>query len=114
MGGWTRPLLAVLDEAANICRTADLLQLYSPPGFACRRVADDLAELRPRRAGLGRAGMRALWSAVTIKLLDAGLDEGAIVEDISRLVGDDDVPAESWTSGQGRAVGPAAPGGIAS
>ncbi len=54
----------------------------------------------------GRAGMRALWGATTVKLLDAGLlDAGlldaAFVEDVSRLVGRRDVPADSWSSGRG-------------
>jgi len=97
------PLLAVLDEAANICRIADLPQLYSHLGS---RGVVPLTILQSYAQGeqvWGKGGMRALWSAATIKLLGAGLDEAAFVEDISRLVGDHDVPADSWTSGQGKA-----------
>jgi len=50
----------------------------------------------------GRSGMRTLWSAATVKLLGAGLDEAAFVEDVSRLVGEHDVPADSWSHGAGR------------
>ena len=46
--------------------------------------------------------MRTPWSAGTVKLLGAGLDEANFVEDVSRLVGDQDVPADSWSHGQGR------------
>jgi len=49
----------------------------------------------------GRAGMRALWGATTVKLLDAGLLDAAFVEDVSRLVRRRDVPADSWSSGRG-------------
>ncbi len=50
----------------------------------------------------GRSGMRTLWSAATVKLLGAGLDEAAFVEDVSRLIGDHDVPADSRSHGDGR------------
>ncbi len=45
--------------------------------------------------------MRTLWGAATVKLLGAGLDEAAFVEDVSRLVGEHDVPADSWSHGDG-------------
>ena len=43
----------------------------------------------------GDVGMDALWSAATIKLLGAGLDDADFVEKISKLVGQHDVSTVS-------------------
>ena len=48
------PMVVVLDEAANICRIADLPQLYSHLGSTRRHPADHPAVPRPRRRGVGR------------------------------------------------------------
>jgi type IV secretory pathway TraG/TraD family ATPase VirD4 len=56
---------------------------------------------RPARSG-GEAGAKTLWSAATVKLLGAGIDDAAFAEDVSRLVGDHDVPTRSKTSGGGK------------
>jgi type IV secretory pathway TraG/TraD family ATPase VirD4 len=41
--------------------------------------------------------MNALWSAATIKLVGAGIDDARTAEDISRLAGEHDVPVGSLT-----------------
>jgi type IV secretory pathway TraG/TraD family ATPase VirD4 len=41
--------------------------------------------------------MAALWSAATIKLVGAGIDDAKLAEDLSRLVGEHDVPVGSLT-----------------
>ncbi len=46
----------------------------------------------------------SLWTAATIKMLGAGLDEASFVQDVSRLVGGHDVPTDSWSTGAGRAT----------
>ncbi len=96
------PLLAVLDEAANVCRIADLPQLYSHLGSRGILPLTILQSYAQGEAVWGRTGMRTLWSAATVKLLGAGLDEASFVEDVSRLVGEHDVPADSWSHGDGR------------
>jgi len=46
----------------------------------------------------------SLWSAATVKMLGAGLDETSFVQDVSRLVGGHAVPPDSWSTGAGRAT----------
>ena len=45
----------------------------------------------------GEQGMAALWSAATIKVIGAGIDDPKLAEDLSRLVGEHDVPTASRT-----------------
>jgi len=98
------PLLAVLDEAANVCRIADLPQLYSHLGSRGVVPLTILQSYAQGEAVWGKSGMRSLWSAATVKLLGAGLDEASFVQDVSRLVGDHDVPTDSFSTGPGRAT----------
>jgi len=98
------PLLAVLDEAANVCRIADLPQLYSHLGSRGVVPLTILQSYAQGEAVWGKNGMRSLWSAATVKLLGAGLDEASFVQDVSRLVGDHDVPTDSFSTGPGRAT----------
>jgi type IV secretory pathway TraG/TraD family ATPase VirD4 len=93
------PLLVVLDEAANVCRISDLPELYSH--FGSRGITP-ITILQSYKQGVrvwGEHGMDALWSAATVKLIGAGLDDARLAEDISRLVGDHDVAVRSVTSG---------------
>ncbi|MCK9931056.1 type IV secretory system conjugative DNA transfer family protein [Frankia sp. Mgl5] len=89
------PLLLVLDEAANICKIADLPDLYSHLGS---RGIVPMTILQSYRQGVrvwGEPGMDALWSAATIKIIGAGIDDPRLAEDLSKLVGEHDVPTES-------------------
>ena len=47
----------------------------------------------------GRPGMDKLWSAATMKLIGAGVHDASFCEDISRLVGEHDVP--TWSDQRG-------------
>jgi type IV secretory pathway TraG/TraD family ATPase VirD4 len=96
------PMVVVLDEAANICRIADLPQLYSHLGS---RGVIPLTILQSHAQGVGvwgETGMRALLSAATVKLVGAGIDDASFAEDLSRLIGDHDVTTVSISSGDGR------------
>lgn len=96
------PLLVVLDEAANVCRISDLPELYSH--FGSRGITP-LTILQSYKQGVrvwGEHGMDALWSASTIKLIGAGLDDARLAEDLSRLVGDHDVAVRSHSYGDRR------------
>ncbi|MFJ7968433.1 TraM recognition domain-containing protein [Streptomyces sp. NPDC096324] len=98
MGGRLEPpMTAVLDEAANVCRIADLPDLYSHFGSRGINIVTLLQSYRQGARVWGEAGMDALWSAATIKLLGAGLDDADFVEKISRLVGEHDVSTVSWS-----------------
>jgi type IV secretory pathway TraG/TraD family ATPase VirD4 len=85
------PMTAVLDEAANVCRISDLPDLYSHFGSRGINVVTLLQSYRQGVRVWGEPGMDAMWSAATIKLLGAGLDDADFVEKISRLVGQHDV-----------------------
>lgn len=95
------PMVVVLDEAANICRIADLPQLYSHLGS---RGVIPLTILQSHAQGVGvwgETGMRALLSAATVKLVGAGIDDASFAEDLSRLIGDHDVTTISISTGDG-------------
>ena len=96
------PLVVALDEAANICRIADLPQLYSHLGS---RGIVPVTILQSYEQGVtvwGEPGMAALWGAATRKLIGAGIDSPRLVRDLSTLVGHHDVPVRSVTYGDGR------------
>ncbi|MFJ6895164.1 type IV secretory system conjugative DNA transfer family protein [Streptomyces hokutonensis] len=89
------PLTAVLDEAANVCRISDLPDLYSHFGSRGINVVTLLQSYRQGARVWGDVGMDALWSAATVKLLGAGLDDSDFVQKISTLVGQHDVKTPS-------------------
>lgn len=89
------PMTAVLDEAANVCRISDLPDLYSHFGSRGINVVTLLQSYRQGSRVWGEAGMDALWSAATVKLLGAGLDDADFVEKVSKLVGNHDVRTAS-------------------
>ncbi|MCK8678211.1 type IV secretory system conjugative DNA transfer family protein [Streptomyces lichenis] len=94
------PMTAVLDEAANVCRISDLPDLYSHLGSRGVNVVTLLQSYRQGARVWGEAGMDALWSAATIKLLGAGLDDADFVDKVSRLVGQHDVRTASVSRGR--------------
>jgi type IV secretory pathway TraG/TraD family ATPase VirD4 len=97
------PMTAILDEAANICRIADLPSLYSHLGG---RGVIPVTILQSYEQGItvwGEQGMAALWGAATKKLIGAGVDSPRLTRDIATLVGQHDVPVQSVSYGDGRA-----------
>ncbi|GAA1834122.1 type IV secretory system conjugative DNA transfer family protein [Actinomadura chokoriensis] len=97
------PLVVALDEAANICRIADLPQLYSHLGS---RGIIPVTILQSYEQGVtvwGEPGMAALWGAATRKLIGAGIDSPRLVRDLAVLIGQHDVPVRSITYSDGRA-----------
>ncbi|MFB4193356.1 type IV secretory system conjugative DNA transfer family protein [Streptomyces carpaticus] len=94
------PLLAILDEAANVCKIADLPDLYSHLGS---RGVIPITILQSYRQGVrvwGEAGMDALWSAATIKLIGSGIDDADFADKLSRLVGDHDIQTVSTSNSE--------------
>ncbi|WP_078917675.1 type IV secretory system conjugative DNA transfer family protein [Streptomyces sp. NRRL S-813] len=94
------PMTAVLDEAANVCRISDLPDLYSHFGSRGINVVTLLQSYRQGSRVWGEAGMDAMWSAATIKLLGAGLDDADFVEKVSKLVGNHDVRTATYSRGR--------------
>jgi len=89
------PLTALLDEAANICRIGDLPKLYSYMGSHGVCIITVLQSYPQGMQVWGERGMAALWSAATVKLVGAGVDDARFAEDVSRLVGEHDVATAS-------------------
>ncbi|MFE7443795.1 type IV secretory system conjugative DNA transfer family protein [Streptomyces chartreusis] len=86
-GRLPEPMRAVLDEAANICRIADLPDLYSHLGS---RGITPFVILQSYRQGVrawGEVGMDSMWSAATKKLIGVGIDDHKFASEISGLIG---------------------------
>ena len=96
------PMVVVLDEAANICRIADLPDLYSHLGSRGMVPVTILQSYQQGVAVWGEAGMAALWGASTKKVIGAGIDDPRHARDLATLVGQHDVPVMSVTYGDGR------------
>jgi type IV secretion system protein VirD4 len=94
------PVRAVLDEAANICPIANLPDLYSYFGSMSIQVVTILQSYKQGVAIWNPAGMDKLWSAATVKLIGAGVHDPEFCENVSRLIGDHDVP--TWSDQRGR------------
>jgi len=95
------PMVAVLDEAANVCRWPELPNLYSHYGSRGICMMTILQSWSQGVEVWGRDGMRKLWSAANIKLYGGGVSEVEFLEELSRLVGDYDLHAVSHSYGHG-------------
>jgi type IV secretory pathway TraG/TraD family ATPase VirD4 len=96
------PMVVPLDEAANICRIADLPDLYSHLGS---RGITPVTILQSYEQGVtvwGEHGMAALWGAATKKIIGAGVDSPRLARDLATLIGQHDVPVRSLSYGDGR------------
>ena len=96
------PLVVPLDEAANICRIADLPDLYSHLGS---RGITPVTILQSYEQGVtvwGEHGMATLWGAATKKIIGAGVDSPRLARDLATLVGQHDVPVRTLSYGDGR------------
>jgi type IV secretory pathway TraG/TraD family ATPase VirD4 len=96
------PLVVPLDEAANICRIADLPDLYSHLGS---RGIVPVTILQSYEQGItvwGEHGMATLWGAATKKIIGAGVDSPRLARDLATLVGQHDVPVRTLSYGDGR------------
>ncbi|MGY4954832.1 type IV secretory system conjugative DNA transfer family protein [Streptomyces nigrescens] len=94
------PLLAILDEAANVCKIADLPDLYSHLGS---RGVIPVTILQSYQQGVrvwGQSGMDSLLSAATIKVIGSGMDDADFADKISRLGGEHDVRTVSVSTGE--------------
>ncbi|MEW1926415.1 TraM recognition domain-containing protein [Streptomyces sp. NPDC088360] len=81
------PMRAVLDEAANICKIADLPDLYSHLGSRGITPYTILQSYRQGVKAWGEVGMDALWSAATKKLIGVGVDDAKFAGDVAAMVG---------------------------
>ncbi|MGK4585232.1 type IV secretory system conjugative DNA transfer family protein [Kitasatospora sp. HPMI-4] len=99
------PTLCVLDEAANVCRISDLPDLYSHLGSRGVIPMTILQSYRQGQRCWGEAGMDALWSAATTKIIGSGIDDADFADRLSRMIGDHDVQTTSVsTSDNGKST----------
>jgi type IV secretory pathway TraG/TraD family ATPase VirD4 len=96
------PMVVPLDEAANICRIADLPDLYSHLGSKGIIPVTILQSYEQGVTVWGEPGMAALWGAATKKIIGAGVDSPRLARDLATLVGQHDVPVRTLNYGDGR------------
>ncbi|MFF4962331.1 type IV secretory system conjugative DNA transfer family protein [Streptomyces sp. NPDC001222] len=92
------PMLAILDEAANVCKISDLPDLYSHLGSRGIIPITILQSYRQGQKVWGDAGMDAMWSASTVKVIGSGIDDPDFADKLSRLIGDHDVETTSTST----------------
>ena len=98
------PLVAVLDEAANICRFRNLDSYYSHFGSRGIVILTILQNWAQGEEVWGKAGMEKLWSAANIKLYGGGVDDDRFLRRLSDLIGPYDrvMTSETHSRGHGR------------
>ncbi|MEW1699028.1 type IV secretory system conjugative DNA transfer family protein [Streptomyces sp. NPDC093249] len=94
------PMLAILDEAANVCKISDLPDLYSHLGSRGIIPITILQSYRQGQKVWGDAGMDAMWSAATVKVIGSGIDDPDFADKLSRMVGDHDVATTSTSTSE--------------
>jgi type IV secretory pathway TraG/TraD family ATPase VirD4 len=95
------PLLAVLDEAANVVRWKDLPKQYSHFGSRGIVVMTVLQSWAQGARCWGKEGMEALWSAANIKVLGSGIDDTEFLTQRSEAIGDYEVISQSMSESSG-------------
>jgi type IV secretory pathway TraG/TraD family ATPase VirD4 len=96
------PIVLILDEAANICRIADLPDLYSHLGSRGMVPVTVLQSYQQGVSVWGEPGMASLWGAATRKVIGAGIDDPRLARDLATFIGQHDVPVRSASYGDGR------------
>ncbi|MEU4340708.1 TraM recognition domain-containing protein [Nocardia sp. NPDC023852] len=95
------PLLAVLDEAANVVRWKDLPKQYSHFGSRGIVVMTVLQSWAQGARCWGESGMNALWSAANIKVLGSGVDDTRFLQERSDVLGEYDAISQSVSESKG-------------
>ncbi|MBB5915763.1 type IV secretory pathway TraG/TraD family ATPase VirD4 [Nocardia transvalensis] len=95
------PLIAVLDEAANIVRWKDLPKQYSHFGSRGIVVMTVLQSWAQGVRCWGEAGMEALWAAANVKVLGSGIDDIKFLTARSEAIGDYDSISASVSESKG-------------
>ncbi|KAB1660385.1 TraM recognition domain-containing protein [Pseudoclavibacter chungangensis] len=95
------PMVAVLDEAANVCRWGALPDLYSHFGSRGIIIQTILQSWSQGCEVWTEPGMNKLWSASNIKLYIGGVAETQFLEQLSQTIGDREFRTETVTRSQG-------------
>jgi len=97
------PLTVVLDEAANVCKLAELPNLYSHFGSRGIVVMTILQSAVQGYEVWGENGLRKLWSAANLKIYGGGVSDEPWLRELSNLIGVHDVSRWSQSTGRGGA-----------
>lgn len=96
------PLVAVLDEAANVCRWKQLPDLYSHFGSRGIILMTILQSWSQGVDVWGERGMAKLWSAANVRVYGGNVDEEKFLEDRSKIIGDHElIRVSTSVSGSG-------------
>ncbi|HLS72704.1 MAG TPA: TraM recognition domain-containing protein [Actinomycetaceae bacterium] len=96
-----RPLMASLDEAANVVRIPELPDLYSHYGSRGIILSVYLQSWTQGAQAWGEEGIKKMWSAANVQLVGRGVGEAPFLRDIRELIGERDVRSLSVSSGRG-------------
>lgn len=95
------PFVAVLDEAANICRFRNLDSYYSHFGSRGIIMLTILQNWAQGEEVWGQKGMEKLWSAANIKVYGGGVDDPTFLRRISDLIGPYEQITKTQSVGRG-------------
>lgn len=97
------PMVAVLDEAANVCRWRELPNQYSHYGSRGICVMTILQSWSQGVEVWGREGMRKLWSAANVRVYGGGVAEPDFLGELSQLIGEYD--RSTWSTSTAAGAG---------
>lgn len=100
-GRLSTPLMAVLDEAANVVRWHELPDVYSHYGSRGIVVSTFFQSYSQGIEAYGESGMNKLWSAANVRVAGSGLSEEKFLPFLASLVGDRDVTKRSTSTQRG-------------
>ena len=100
-GRLSTPLMAVLDEAANVVRWSELPDVYSHYGSRGIVVSTFFQSYAQGVEAYGESGMNKLWSAANVRVAGSGLSEDKFLPFLSSLIGDRDVTKRTSSTQRG-------------
>lgn len=101
-GRLKRPLLVLLDEAANVCPWPSLPSLYSHYGSRGIHLVSIFQNWSQVVDVWGKEGANKLWSAANVRGVGRGVAEGEFASMVSDLIGNHDVrKTQSSSSSRG-------------
>jgi len=100
------PIMAVLDEAANVVRWRELPDVYSHYGSRGIIVSTFFQSYSQGVEAYGEKGMSKLWGAANIRVAGSGLSDDKFLPFLAQLVGERDAlkRSSSTSSKSGRSV----------
>lgn len=99
-GELARPLLVLLDEAANICPVRELptwASTCASHGIQLVHVWQDRSQ---QRARYGREGAETIWNNSAAKIICSGLADAATGE-VTQLLGEEETERRGWSADVG-------------